>query len=394
VNGPCRLLGALQPRIADWAAGAAPPPATAPGYRVPFTAGFRPLSLSVAPVLPLLSLLPSPPSHVALGSYPSPLEFYPSLGRELGFECLLVKRDDANSDSLGGNKVRALEWILPAARQELLSLGGIGSTWCASLARYGAAHGHRVALTLVVQPWSSTVRGALACSTAHAEVRLARSIAAIPLQLARLRWGAARRAAGVSWLPPGGATPLGALGSVNAALELVQQVEQSGIAPPDLVVVPLGSGGTAAGLVAGFDLAGWDLTVCGVAVAPRWATGRARVERLTRGVQRLLGRSGVTLRRRRVAFRVVWSQLGSGYGHPTARGAAAQQRLAELPLMVDQCYGAKTFAALPDLAGSFRRPCFWHTFDARLGTLPPAGPEHPLLRIAREHAESLWPSRK
>jgi D-cysteine desulfhydrase len=345
-------------------------------------------------LLPLLSLLPSPPPRVALGSFPSPVEQHPALGRELGFETLLVKRDDTNSALLGGNKLRALEWILPAAREGILSIGGIGSTWCATLARYAAARGHHVRAALFLQPWSPAVGAALACTLAHAEVAIARSMAALPLHLPRLWLGLRRRARGVTWLPAGGATPLGMLGSVNAALELVQQVEQDGVPRPDVVVVPLGSGGTAAGLVAGFDLAGWDLPVCGVSVAPRWITGPARVARLARQLRDLLAACGGRLPPRRAGFRVIRSQLGAGYGHATPHTLEAQRRLAGVALVGEQTYGAKAFAALPGLAASFRRPCFWHTFDARLVTTAVAAADDPLLNAARERAESVWPSRK
>ena len=43
------------------------------------------------------------------------MESHGSLAKRLGLEALLVKREDLNGASFGGNKLRALEWILPAA---------------------------------------------------------------------------------------------------------------------------------------------------------------------------------------------------------------------------------------------------------------------------------------
>ena len=70
------------------------------------------------------------------------------------------------------------------------------------------------------------------------------------------------------YIPLGGSTPLGTLGHVNAALELADQVERGELPLPGRVVVPLGSGGTAAGLALGFAIAGLD-------TGRHWRAGRA-----------------------------------------------------------------------------------------------------------------------
>ena len=94
----------------------------------------------------------------------------------------------------------------------------------------------------------------------------------------------AHRARGrdVRWIPPGGTSPLGMLGHVNAALELAQQVSRGEMPAPARVVLPVGSGGTAAGLALGLAIAGMDTMVVGARVAPRIAAGRARVLALAR----------------------------------------------------------------------------------------------------------------
>ena len=67
-------------------------------------------------MLPLQRLLTAGPPHIALGRFPSPLESRQRLADELGFSSLTIKRDDLNAaDGPGGNKLRALEWILPSS---------------------------------------------------------------------------------------------------------------------------------------------------------------------------------------------------------------------------------------------------------------------------------------
>jgi D-cysteine desulfhydrase len=312
----------------------------------------------------------------------------------MGFDTLVIKRDDLNAEHIGGNKLRALEWILPAAGDGIVSLGGIGSTWCATLARYAREDGRRVATALFPQPWSPSVGRTLAVTAAHAEVRLLGSLIGVPGGVARAWLGLARECGRVTFVPAGGATPAGVLGSVNGALEFAGQVERGDAPRPDVVVVPLGSGGTTAGLLLGFDLAEWDITVCAVAVTSRWLTGTRAVGSLVRRTRGLLARAGAALPPRRARLEVLWNQLGHGYGHPTDAGRLARESMARVGIALESTYGAKAFAALAGIATSYRRPCFWHTFDQRLEAAPSVNADHPLLYRARLRAESLWPSPK
>lgn len=336
--------------------------------------------------LPLLDLLPCPPPRLALGTFPSPVEEHSVLARAFGVQSLLVKRDDLNGIPFGGNKLRALEWILPAAGPSILTMGGYGSTWCAALAVASRAAGRHVTAALFPQPWSDTVAGVLARTLEHGEVRLASSRPMFPFAIGGA-WRAARNHGRVTWLPAGGATPLGVLGSVNAALEFVAQ--QGGAEPAQAIVVPLGSGGTAAGLLLGMWLAGWPVKICAVRVTDPWFANRRRVMSLVERTASLLRRSGLSVRSRAATLRVIGDQLGPGYGYPTPQAFLARDRFEEAGISVDLTYGAKACAALGQLASSFRHLCLWHTFDARLASRPES--EHFLLHEARRHAETLWP---
>ena len=87
---------------------------------------------------------------------------------------------------------------------------------------------------------------------------------------ARVRDGAlTQRARGARWIPAGGSTPLGVLGHVNAALELAEQIDARRVPSAEHVVVPLGTGGTAAGLALGVRDRRTRHRVVGVRVVPR-----------------------------------------------------------------------------------------------------------------------------
>ncbi len=149
------------------------------------------------------------------------------------------------------------------------------------------------------------------------------------------------------------------VGHLLAGLELADQLP----APPDAIVLPLGSGGTTAGLGLAMDVLEWPTTVVAVRVAPAVIANRWRVARLTRGAVRLLGSHGVMLRAPRSALRVL-EGLGAGYGHPTSAGEAARELAARHGVSLDSTYSAKAFAALTALPAGFHRVVFWHTFSA------------------------------
>jgi D-cysteine desulfhydrase len=336
-------------------------------------------------------LLPASIPRASLGVIPSPLEPHSSLASEFGVDSLLVKRDDLNGADFGGNKRRALEFLLPDGEIVPVSMGGFGSTWCAALAALAARNGRPAHLALFPQPWTPTVAGLLSTSLRHGETSLAHSRWAVPAAV----WGALRaagRRGRAQWIAPGGASAVGVLGTVNAALELVRQVEEQRLTRPEAIIVPLGSGGTAAGLLIGFRLAGWPVEVVAVRVADRWVANRWQVARLVRATTRLLRRYGARVPPGSTRLTVVGTELGAGYGHPTGRAGAAQARFARAGLALDPTYSAKAASAVDAAATRFRHLCFWHTFDQRL--MSPPLLDDPQFQRAQAIAESSWPHTK
>lgn len=341
--------------------------------------------------IPLAGFAPALPPRHPLGRFPSPLEDHPAVAAALGLAQLTVKRDDQNGSPFGGNKLRALEFLLPTLGRSVVTMGGYGSTWCAALAAAAATTGRSAFPALFPQPWNDTVAGLLSTTLRHGEPVLASGQATLPIAVARA-WWRARRVGQVSWVAAGGATPLSVLGSVNAALELVEQVEGSGAPRPDAVVVPCGSCGTAAGLLVGFGMARWPVTVCAIRVSEPWYTTERRVLGLASRVRALLRRAGLGTVPALAPLLLIRDQLGQGYGHPTSAAREAQRRMAAAGLALDLTYTAKAAAALPGLGASFPRLLFWNTFDPRLVHRPVL--DHPLLHRAHLRAESLWPHQK
>jgi D-cysteine desulfhydrase len=195
--------------------------------------------------------------------------------------------------------------------------------------------------------------------------RVFRASSLVTLPWAVLRaWRAAHRLGDGTpqWIPGGGADPRAVVGHFLAALELNSQLDAP--PPPDTIVVPLGTGGTAAGIALATAWLGWTTQVVGVRVAPRLAANRWRTVRLARNAAALLRRSGVEFTVPRSAIHVhVVNAMGRGYGHPTAEGERARALAAEHNVLIDPAYGAKAFTFFLGRADvRVQRAVFWHTF--------------------------------
>jgi D-cysteine desulfhydrase len=289
----------------------------------------------------------------SLGAWPTPLDAAPALARATGAAELWLKREDVS----GGNKVRGLEFLLAAARPGtvFVTIGGTGSSHCLSTATHARRLGFRIVLAQFPQAETDASR-AVAEATARAADLVVQARSQLTMPWAVLRALAhARRLGAPRWIPGGGAHPRAVVGHVLAALELPAQIAE----PPDAIVVPLGTGGTAAGIALGVAWLGWPTRVVAVRVAPRLVANRWRVTLLARRAARILEAADRQFRVPHSAFRIeVVDGLGAGYGHPSPAGERARLTAAVHGLRLDPTYGAKAFAAIP----AKQRVVFWHTF--------------------------------
>lgn len=295
----------------------------------------------------------------SLGEWPTPLEEQPSLARVLGLGALWLKQEDR----AGGNKVRGLEFLFAGVPPQsvFVTVGATGSSHCLTTARFARAQGHRTAVALFDQPETDASRRVAAATAKAADVVVrARNPLTMPWAVLRA-WRAARRLGPRTprWIPGGGADPRAVIGHVLAALELEHQLA----AAPNAIVVPLGTGGTAAGIALGVAWLGWSTEVIAVRVAPAIVANRWRTLRLARHAAALMRRNDVEFSAPRSAIRLrVVDAMGKGYGSVTPEGERAAALAAEHGLRLDPTYGAKALSFLQDADENMQRVVFWHTF--------------------------------
>jgi D-cysteine desulfhydrase len=280
-------------------------------------------------------------STVGLLSGPTPVQDADRLGAAIGLRPgrLWIKRDDLTPLAGGGNKVRKLDHLcaaaLDAGADVLVTGGGAQSNHV----RLTAAAGRRLGLD-VVAVFSGeappNASGNIVIDALFGLTMIWTGKSTFPDLEAEIANVSNRLAASGRrpyQIPIGGADPVGSQGYVVAAAELQAQVPEF-----DLAVVPAGSGGTHAGLVAGF---GDHERVLGVNVGA-FQDVAERVARLADQTATLAGRPNPS-----GSAQVDERYMAAGYGAEVEAVRAAMRLAARTEgLVLDPIYTGKALAAL------------------------------------------------
>src|SRR5438093_3177714 len=162
-------------------------------------------------------------------------------------------------------------------------------------------------------------------------------------------------------IPIGASMPLGALGYVDAVVELLDQMP-----PPDVIVHSTSSGGTQAGMVSACRLLGLTTRVVGISADDPAAAIQAQVRTIVDGVGPLVGVEADALARG-TPIEIDDRFVGEGYGIPTAASREALELAARTEaLFLDPTYTAKAMAGLIAYVRQQRLKegqtvLFWHT---------------------------------
>lgn len=221
------------------------------------------------------------PRKIKLANIPTPLE-------EINFEgkSFLIKRDDLTGAELSGNKVRKLEYLIYQAQKEkayvIFTCGGEQSNHARATAIAAARAGLKTKLFL----WGSDSK------TADGNLFFDKFIGSDFSFLNRKNYSEVneimyeerdalvKRGKRVFVIPEGGSTTLGIWGYVSFILELKKQIDLKKISG---ICAAAGSGGTAAGLLAGAALLKLNLKIYAVNVLYSNEEINSKILRLAEG---------------------------------------------------------------------------------------------------------------
>ena len=307
---------------------------------------------------------------------PTPLEPLVHLSAHLGGPTLYVKRDDLLGLAGGGNKTRKLEFLVADALAQgadtLITTGAVQSNH-ARLTLAAAAH-EGLACRLVLEErvpdsydenasgnnFLFRLLGAEAVTVVPAGTDLMAAMQDVAAEL-----DAAGRKGYV--IPGGGSNTLGALGYVACAEEILAQTFDLGLRIDELVTAS-GSGGTHAGLVAGFHGCSAGIPITGVSVRAAKNAQEEKILDLARRTAELAGARGTV---EAGAVEVLDGYVGPGYSLPTAAMVEAVQLFARLDgILLDPVYTGKAAAGLIDMVRTGRFTRDQHVLFVHTGGAP------------------------
>jgi len=316
--------------------------------------------------------------HVTLGDFPTPVHRMKDLEDRLGIQKLYVKREDKSSLLYGGNKIRKLEFLLGKAVQDrathTISFGYAGSNHTLATAVFARELGLSPISIHLPQHNARYVRknllyqDRLGALMYHFDgmnairMGVARIILARLLSTGRLP----------SIIPPGGSSVLGVVGVVGSIFELKRQIEGGEIPEPDLIYLPVGSCGTAAGVLLGIKAAGLQSRVIGIAVAPRKYSNTENITKLFDDAARLLRKLEPNFPKASLTendFEITHDCIGDGYARFTENGMRCVEIFSETEkITLEGTYTGKAGAGL--LADAERgrldgkTTLFWNTHNS------------------------------
>lgn len=315
------------------------------------------------PMNPLFEQSPRTP----LACLPTPISALSAISDKFGHKNLFMKQDNLSGPIYGGNKIRKLEFLLGEAisscHKSVITYGAAGSNHALATAVCCRELGLKATSILAPQETNAHVRRNLLMQQAvGAEMHLCPDYTHFP---ARTREISEHRLNedGIEpyIIPTGGTNATGALGFVNAALEMAGQIQ------PDVIYIPMGTGGTLAGLLVGLKLAGLGTRVEAIRVVDPAFRNESHIKELCNEICDKLDitptveDAGITIRD---------EFFGEDYGIPTPEGEKAVELFQTLEnIHLETTYTGKTAAALlhdlqaGDLDG--QTVLYWNTLNSR-----------------------------
>lgn len=295
--------------------------------------------------------------RVSLAHLPTPLEHLPRLSKHLGGPNIYVKRDDCTGLGTGGNKTRKLEFLMADALNRkatvIITQGAVQSNHARQTAAAACKLGMKCELVFEkrVGDASEIYMNSGNVFLDHlfgAGIREVPKGSDMNAEMEKVAGELRGQGETPYIVPGGGSNPIGALGYVDCALEMITQANQRGLVI-DHVVHATGSAGTQAGLVVGLKAMSSNIPLTGIGVNAPKAEQEAKVYKLACETADFIGAPGIVRREDVVAN---CDYVGPGYGVPTEAMNEAVLLLARLEgLLFDPVYSGKGLAGMIDLVG-------------------------------------------
>ena len=307
----------------------------------------------------------------SFASLPTPVSRH-EIDLPSGSRTVWVKHDDQTSKLYGGNKVRKLEYILQRAldrgAERVATFGAVGSNHALATAIHAREAGLACTCFLAHQKRTPNIPKTLDMHLYLGTELVRYGGSTDRLELYR-RYLQNRK----TWvIPLGGTCWLGAVGFVNAGLELAAQIKTGELEKPDRIYIANGTMGSVAGLAIGLGLANLPTEIHAIRVADNRFAKREVLDRLINKTTTLLNRMDPSISLDVAAqTRIIWRDDFYAGGYAAVDDAtirAVDFARANFGLTLDTTYTGKAMAALLhdlEVSDDGTSTLFWNTYNSR-----------------------------
>ena len=307
----------------------------------------------------------------SFASLPTPISHH-EIDLPSGSRSLSVKHDDQTNDIYGGNKVRKLEYIFQRAQdrgaERVATFGAVGSNHALATAIFAKEFGFKCTCFLAHQKRTPNIP-----RTLDMHLQLGTELVRYGGSVNRLELYRRYLQNRKTWvIPLGGTCWLGAVGFVNAGLELAAQISSCELETPDRIYIANGTMGSVAGLAIGLGLANLRIEIHAIRVADNRFAKREVLDRLINKTTTLLNRLDPSIPLDAATqVKIIWHDDFFAGGYAAVDDAtirAVDFARANLGLTLDTTYTGKAMAALLhdlEVSDDGASTLFWNTYNSR-----------------------------
>jgi len=286
-----------------------------------------------------------------LAKFPTPLQRFDRLEKNITNIELWVKRDDLIGFGFGGNKIRALEYIVADALKRRTKTLITGAAVQSNHVRATAAVAAYLNLDCIAIYWGDppeNIKGNYYLTKMlGAEIRFTNKNEPSSVDtMLRFVEQEVMYGGGLPYpIPRGGACALGVIAHMFAAQELFEQCERKSV-KADLIALAVGSGGTIAGWILAQILFKHPWSIEGFTVSRPSTELKGIIENLMHDAAYLLN-TKININSDQIVIHD--GCIGDGYGVPSVKGNNAIKDIAtKQGVFFDPVYTGKAFAGLSE----------------------------------------------
>jgi len=298
------------------------------------------------------------PKKISLAQLPTPIELLKDFKHPAK---IFLKRDDLTGYIISGNKARKAEYLFAQAKAQgadtIITCGANQSNHCRTIAACAAMLGLKTILLLTGKKPKNyegnlLLDHLLDAKVIHVSPKMAGND---DWRMDQIAQALAKKGHKTYIIPVGGSNEIGLWGYIECMAEMKNFIAKQSI---HAIYLPVGTGGTYAGLLLGKKLYNVKAEVHGVLVCGTIGYFKARIYDIC---QRTIERFNLKIKVDKDEISLIDGYAGKGYGIPYDEEVSVIREIAKQGVFIDPVYGGKAFYGMTQEITKNKRVIFLAT---------------------------------